>query len=377
VRDFGRTLLVIAAALLSLTGALGGFRASLAMQELEDEAGARIRVVHGIADVGPLDLYVDGGLALIGIAYPETSVELILPGGEHRVAVVPSGASPDAAVAAGSVDLAAGERAFVTLIGTAANANVGLFPVDGRPLEAGQSRFRVINGLADAGEVVPAFAGGEAISAPLGFGDAAEYAAVEAGVYGLDFLDAVSGAPLLSLPEAPLREGTAIDVLLVGQVADGSLQVVVAETQVEVRRPTGSVASIFPGRCGRLGEPGIELAVVRTGQGEAVGVADAPLMAQGFALAPIPFATILAQPHAVAVAPDAVATDVVSCGEIGGRLTETGALVIPLRPVERGGPDGVAVLAPALENPEATGVSIFLEAAPEAEISGATPEATE
>ena len=40
----------------------------------------------------------------------------------------------------------------------------------------------------------------------------------------------------------------------------------------------------------------------------------------------------------------------VACGEIGGNLTDTGALVIALRSGGTGATAGVAVLAPALED---------------------------
>ena len=65
-----------------------------AVQDLDGgPAGARVRIVHGIADAGPLDIYVDGSLALIGILFADTSGNVVLPGGEHAFAVVPTGAA--------------------------------------------------------------------------------------------------------------------------------------------------------------------------------------------------------------------------------------------------------------------------------------------
>ena len=48
-----------------------------------------------------------------------------------------------------------------------------------------------------------------------------------------------------------------------------------------------------------------------------------------------------------------------ACGDVGGQMTDTGALVIALQ-AGSGTPAGVAVLAPSLEDPEVTGVSVFL-----------------
>ena len=64
---------------------------------------------------------------------------------------------------------------------------------------------------------------------------------------------------------------------------------------------------------------------------------------------------------------------VVACGDIGGNLTDTGALVIVLQTQATGAIAGVAVLAPALEDPGATGVSVFLIAGLPATGAAATP----
>jgi hypothetical protein len=67
---------------------------------------------------------------------------------------------------------------------------------------------------------------------------------------------------------------------------------------------------------------------------------------------------------------------VVACGDVGGNLTDTGALVIALQVQGTGATTGIAVLAPALEDPGATGVSIFLTAEAPAAGAAATPVIT-
>jgi hypothetical protein len=337
---------------------------------------ARVRIVHGIADAGPLDVYIDGAIALIGMEFPEVSSDVRLTGGEHGFAVVPTGQDSDAAIASGTIALQPATLAYVPLLGTAASASVGLFPVDNRPLDAGLARFRIISGIPDAGEIVPAFAAGEAISEPLAFGDATEYAAVEAGTYDLDLVDAVSGASLLALPQTPLPEGATTDIILVGQVADGTLQSVVEAVGIEVTPATGQTAQVISGTCASPGDLVSEIGLVRPGQGEAVGAPDAPLVSQGFGLAGVAFATLIASPHAVTVAEGGDApADFAACGNIGGQLTDTGALVIALAEARSAEPAGVAVLASSIEDPEATGVSVFLTLGATAAIPVATPAA--
>jgi hypothetical protein len=367
-RAFGAVVALVVAGCL-----LGGVSVHAAQQSPAD--AARVRVVHGVTDAGPLDVYVDGSIALIGIVFPEISGDVLLSAGEHEFAVVPTGASPDAAIAAGTIALEGQTRAYAALLGTVAATSVGLFQVDDRPLDAGRARFRVISGVPDAGEIVPAFTGGEAISQPLAFGDASAYAAVDAGTYDLDLLDAVSGASLLALPQIALAEAAATDIMLVGQVSDGTLQALVESTSVEVARGTGQSAQIMTGTCSSAGDLVADLGLVQPAQGEAVGSAETLTVAQGFGLAGISFATLIASPHAVAIAEDGDApAEFVACGNVGGRLTDTGALVIALTDAGTGNAGGVAVLASSVEDPEATGVSVFRTFGA-AETSLATPEA--
>ena len=363
-------LAAVTAALLLTT------RITRAVQDGADAAEASVRIVHGIADAGPLDVYIDGSLALIGIIFAETSSELDLAPGEHQFAVVASGGPPQEALASGSIALENDTPYYASLFGTTAAASVGLFAIDERPLSGSQARFRIINGAPDAGEIVPVFSGGEALSEPLAFGDAAQYAAIDAGAYDLDLLDAVSGAALLSLPQTSFGEGVTTDIFVVGLLADGSLQALVESLAVEIERPTGRSASIVAGTCADAGELVADLGIVQEGQGDAVGVLETPAVSQGFGLAAAPFGALISAPHAVTVnEPEAAGGGVIACGEIGGRLTDTGALVIALNHAGSTATAGVAVLAPGLEDPETTGVSVFLTTGEAPGSAAATPAA--
>jgi hypothetical protein len=336
--------------------------------------GARVRIVHGIADAGPLDIYIDGSLALIGIRFADASGDVVLPAGEHAFSVVPTGEAPEAAIAAGTIALSDGTVAYAALLGTVDSASVGLFEVDVRPLDQGSARFRIISGVPDVDQITPIFSGGDALSEPLGFGDASQYASIDAGTYDLDLLETASGASLLTLPQTPLAEGTTTDLILAGQVGDGTLTALVEPIQVEIARPVGRSAQIFTGNCAALDAVIADLGLVQAGEGAVVGSGVTEPVAQGFGTAGISFSALVESPHAVAVSEDIDAGGGVSaCGDIGGNLTDTGALVIALRTQGTGVVSGVAVLAPALDDPEATGVSVFLVAGVPAAGAAATP----
>jgi hypothetical protein len=351
---------------------------SRAVQDLEDgPSGARVRIVHGIADSGALDIYVDGSLALIGILFADTSGDVILSGGEHTFAVVPTGSPAETAIAAGTIALDDDTLVYAALLGTLESASVGLFEVDARPLDQGSARFRIISGVPDVDEITPIFSGGDALSEPLGFGDASEYASIDAGMYDLDLLETASGVSLLTLPQTPFAEGTTTDLILVGQVSDGSLTALVEPIQVEVARAVGRSAQIFTGNCAQLDAVAADLGIVQAGQGTVVGSGGTDPVTQGFGTAGIPFAALVESPHAVAVSEDVAAGgEVIACGDIGGILTDTGALVIAIRSQGTGVVSGVAVLAPALDDPAATGVSVFLVAGAPTVGAEATPAIT-
>ena len=349
-----------------------------AVQDSEvGSVGARVRIVHGIVDAGPLDIYVDGSLALIGIRFADTSGNVVLQGGEHTFTVVPTGAASEAAIASGTIAVSEDTLAYAALLGTLDSASVGLFEVDVRSLDPGRARFRIINGVPDVQELTPIFSGGDALSEPLGFGDASEYASIDAGTYDLDLLESATGALLLALPQTPFAEGTTTDLILVGQVSDGSLTALVQPIQVELNRPVGWSAQIYSGNCIDLDAVAADLGVVQEGQGAAVGSGGTDPVAQGFGTAGVPFASLVESPHAVAISEDAdFGRAIFACGDIAGNLTDTGALVIALRAQDTGVVAGVAVLAPALDNPEVTSGSVFLVA--EAHVVGAvaTPGVT-
>jgi hypothetical protein len=377
-RDIGIRFFDLIVISVLIVGALGIPVDGQAIQDTERAAeGARVRVVHGIVDAGPLDIYVDGSLALIGIDIGNTSGNVVLRGGEHAFAVVPTGAPPDSAIADGTIALANDTLAYVALLGTLDSASVGLFEIDDRPLEQGRARFRIISGVPDAGQITPMFTGGDALSEPLGFGDASQYAAIDAGTYDLDFLETESGVSLLTLPQTPFAEGTTTDVILVGQVSDGTLTALVQPIQVELARAVGRSAQIFTGSCAGPEDVAADLGIVQTGQGAAVGSAGTDPVAQVFGSVAVPFATLVASPHVLVVSEDIDAGgERVACGDIGGNLTDAGALVVALHAQSTEATAGVVVLAPALDDPGATGVSVFLVVGEPAAGAAATPVLT-
>ncbi len=117
----------------AILSALTTLEVGLARQDSSKGENARVRVLHGLADAGPLDIYIDGRIALIGIQFLETSGDLALSRSDHQFAVVPTGDSVDNCDCGGHSSLQDRNLAYAALIGTTADASVGLFSVDDRP----------------------------------------------------------------------------------------------------------------------------------------------------------------------------------------------------------------------------------------------------
>ncbi len=166
-------------------------------------------------------------------------------------------------------------NSYATLVGTAGCCKRGLFLVDDRPLDAGRTRFRVINGSLDS-SLVPAFAGGSALTEPLGFGDAPEYSQIDAGVYDLDFLDEASRTALVSLAGVEFAEGTANDILISGPGREryaGNHRRDLGQSRWT--RPTGRGGQIVAGTCDEPGDLVADLGLILAWAGATVGVSTA------------------------------------------------------------------------------------------------------
>lgn len=349
-----------------------------------DEAG--VLMVHGAADAGEVDLYVDGSLEVSGMSYPSVSDTLALPDGDHEFAVVPTGAAVEEAIASTTLPLAAGETYHVALLGLVADLQVNVYPVDLGPIAPGQSRIRLINGSPDAGPLDLLLSGGDPLFPSVAFPSETDHAEIGAGTIDIELLATDSETVVLANAETELVAGTVYNLYAVGQLADDSLRLIQVASSGEASASGASEAAIVGGTCAGSGEADVvaQLNGPLSASGDSLGTADLPPVASSFTAVGLAFDEIIAAEHAVRVTRDAAessATEI--CGEIGGVLTETGSLVIVLREANQRDLAGMAILAPSALEPDATDVTLLLTAEPPsngiaaaADTAEATPEPT-
>jgi len=134
----------------------------------------------------------------------------------------------------------------------------------------------------------------------------------------------------------------------------------------------GLEGAVHQGTCDRIEDSVSDLTPSLLGVGEHRGSSEAIPAVSSFSTIPLSLDALLANDHVVtATEPGG---DIVACGEIGGTRTDSGALIIGLKPSEDSAIAGIAYLAPT-GDPSQTDVSLFVAGESLAEMAIAQVEA--
>jgi hypothetical protein len=122
---------------------------------------------------------------------------------------------------------------------------------------------------------------------------------------------------------------------------------------------TGVAAEIRRGNCDQLGDVVAPLVAATVPEGAPRGNAVSLPAATSFTTVPTSLNALTASDHAIAVPFFPAGEELVACGEIGGVLTEAGALGVGIRPQGEVDISGIAYLSPGAD-PALTNVSLFI-----------------
>jgi hypothetical protein len=114
-----------------------------------DNDQAQLRVVHAAPDVGDVDVYVDGELAIEGLAYTDATDFVSLGEGEYAIQVTAAGGDAADAVIDTMLELGSGD--MVTVVAHGSGDDVDVFTVDhdwDDPSD-GQARIVLVNATSD------------------------------------------------------------------------------------------------------------------------------------------------------------------------------------------------------------------------------------
>lgn len=191
------------------------------------DSDACVNVIHASPDAPNVDVWINGEPALTDVAFQDFSGWLALPAGDYHVVVTPTGEGAEAAVIDATLTLEAGVAYHVAAVGTVAEIQPAVIEADLSATESGNARVRVIHASPDAPEVDIAVTGGDVLIPNLAFGAASDYLEVPAGSYDLEVRVAGTTDVALPLPGVMLDGNMLYDVIAVGTLADGTLNVIV------------------------------------------------------------------------------------------------------------------------------------------------------
>lgn len=365
-RPAGWLLLVFALSIASMFSATAAGSAA-AVPARQDPAAneARVRIVHGAPDAGPVSVYVDGAIAVSGITYPSVTEGFRLSAGERRVQIVRAGANIDAAVLDTTVDLPANATVIIATLSAETTLEALVAPLDLTPLDAGRARLRFVHGSFDAGTLDFAVTRGDTLFPQVSYGDATEYVDIESGTYDLELRATGSDVAALVLPSTVIEAGMVYDLYAVGRFTDATVTSLLVESVARTPTESGRAARLQTGECAAVGDGAVvaDLTGLRaTGDANNDQSSAAPVETS-FTTVPTALEDILATDYLLAIGGTAdTPAALVACGDLGGGLTDDGALVVGLREVNESGWSGIAVLAPNVADPTVTDISLFLAA---------------
>jgi hypothetical protein len=197
------------------------------------EGDACVNVVHASPDAPAVDVWVDGEPALVGLTFGTYSGWVNLPAGEHQIQVAPAGTAADQAVIDAELTLEEGAAYEIAAGGLVADISAEVNQINLSDLGDDEARIRVVHASPDAPAVDVAVTGGDVLVPDLEFPDASGFLTVPAGSYDLEVRPAGTTDVALPLPGVVLDPGLVYSVYAIGQLADGSLTVLVVPTTAE------------------------------------------------------------------------------------------------------------------------------------------------
>ncbi len=214
---------------LVLAAVLGIFGLSHRAASAQSSPSGRVSFLHLSADAPALDVYVDGGRAISGLAFGETSEYLGLAPGGHHVQVTASGRLDQ--LLSDTATVAAGSSYTWVISGLVSPADVGIALTP--DLQIGQHvqlsdnagvstdglpRLRIVNASPGSGsfDVRTEDPGGMTLAGALSYGSASAYTALQPGMYTVNVYPAGGQSPIASIGALTVQAQNAYTLVLGG-----------------------------------------------------------------------------------------------------------------------------------------------------------------
>ena len=188
---------------------------TLGSGQLINSTQSDVRLVNGIANVGPIDLSVAGNAAIGSIAYAQASpYQGGLPG--SQTISIAATSNPSTALLSGTQTFPAGGANTVVAFRNAGNVvALTLSDINFQPQTPGNARVRVVNASSDVGGVNTLINGSLAVGT-LPAGATSLYFELPPTTYTFTFVNPTTSATLLDVPGVTLAANHTYTLFLIG-----------------------------------------------------------------------------------------------------------------------------------------------------------------
>ncbi len=190
-----------------------------------------LRFVHASPDAPAVNVLIDGQPIAEGVAFGTATEYAALSPGDHQLQVVPGdGGSP---IVDQTISLGGWASYILAATGEMADLQLQFNEVDVSQTAPGQARLRILNAVPDAQTVGLGVAGSEELMVDgATFGAVSDYQNVTPGTYDLELRASDTDETLLLAPGVRIDPGQVYDVVALGQVAEGTIQILPLITPV-------------------------------------------------------------------------------------------------------------------------------------------------
>jgi hypothetical protein len=189
-----------------------------------------VRVGHCSPDAPNADIHVDGNPAFQDVAFRTLSEYTTLSAGDHDIRITPTGADDPLIEATLGLDSDTVYTIFVTGILNDIEATV--FEDNPGDVPSGKSHIRFIHASPDAPRVTIQVADGRKLFRQMRYRKVSDYEQVDAGSHDIEIVAKRGEEPILRLSDLQFAGGGAYTAIAVGQVQDGTLDVLLAEDAI-------------------------------------------------------------------------------------------------------------------------------------------------
>jgi hypothetical protein len=188
---------------------------TLGSGQLINSTQSDVRLVNAVANVGPINLSVNGNVAIGSIAYAQASAYQPGPTGSQTISIAAT-SNPTTALLNGTQTFPAGGANTIVAFRNAGNVvALTLSDINFQPQTPGSARVRIVNAGSDIGGVSTLVNGSLTVGA-LGAGATSLYFELPPTSYTFTFVDPTTSAVLLDVPGVALAAGHTYTLFLIG-----------------------------------------------------------------------------------------------------------------------------------------------------------------